>query len=93
MITILRNLWYSREARKAELAQKLEEEQNKLDLEIDKENIDNNVEPVSCMKNLIQTSNAGKTDTFPKEAGESTKCFKRTGKCIKKHVFLVKTFS
>lgn len=85
MITILRNLWYSREARKAELAQKLEEEQSKLDLEIDKENIDNNVERVSCMKNVIQTSlaNACNVNTFPeKEAGEATKCFKRTGKYI-----------
>ncbi|KAI8126150.1 putative RNA helicase armi [Lucilia cuprina] len=74
MITILRNLWVSREARKNELAEKLEEEQNKLDLEIDKENINHNAEPISCMKHIIQT-----TATSSVEPNGSTECFKRTG--------------
>ncbi|KAM7355345.1 putative RNA helicase armitage [Cochliomyia hominivorax] len=78
MITILRNLWYSREARKNELAEKLEEEHRKLDLEIEKENINPNAEPISCMKNVIQTD-ALNNIIEEEESGESTKCFRRTG--------------
>ncbi|XP_065362208.1 probable RNA helicase armi [Calliphora vicina] len=79
MISILRNLWVSREAHKKELAEKLEEEQTKLDLEIDKENINHNAEPISCMKNVIQSSSISSNPIAEQEQSGEKKCFKRTG--------------
>lgn len=79
MITILKNLWYSREARKKELCDKLEEEQRKLDLEIETEDNSSNVEPTSSLKNVIQQH----SDTIVGDNGgesENLKCYKRTGK-------------
>lgn len=78
MITILRNLWSSREARRNELVEKLEEEQRNLDNEIDKENTNANAQPSSCMKNVIQTNNPNEGETHV----ENSDCFKRTGKFL-----------
>lgn len=77
MITILRNLWYSREARNKVLCDKLEEEQRKLDFEIETEDSSNNIEPTSCLKNVIlQHSNTIADDNGQ---SENLKCYKRTG--------------
>lgn len=78
MITILKNLWYSREARKKELCEKLEEEQRKLDLEIATEDKSSNVEPTSCMKNVIQQHSNTIADDYGQS--ENLRCYKRTGK-------------
>lgn len=63
----------SREARKNELTVKLEEAQRNLDAEIDKENVDINAQPVSCMQNVIQSNQ------IEEKREEKSECFKRTG--------------
>lgn len=85
MITILKNLWLSREDRKIELAKKLEEAQSRLDLEIDKENFDHNAQPTSCMKNVLQNSVA-RNNLRDGNSNEETNCFNRTGKQM--YIFL-----
>lgn len=77
MITLLRNLWYSRETRNRVLCDKLEDEQKKLDLEIEEENI--NVDPTSCLKNVIIKQSNTTTDDNSEKCLD-VKCFKRTGK-------------
>lgn len=81
MITILKNFLASRESRKNVLAEKLEEEQRALEEEIDKENVDANAQPTSCMQNVIQNAkNSEDNQQLKQDKEENNKCFMKTGK-------------
>lgn len=78
MITLLKNLLISREARKNELVYKLEEEQRNLDEELDDENINTKAQPTSCMQNVIQNVNINDNEQHG-DGNKNSGCFKRTG--------------
>lgn len=78
MITLLKNLLISREARKNELVYKLEEEQRNLDEELDDENINTKAQPTSCMQNVIQNVNINDNELHG-DGNKNSGCFKRTG--------------
>lgn len=79
MVTLLKNLLMSRETRRIELAEKLEEEQRNLDDELDDETNNINSQPTSCMQNVIQTSALGENEPRDNNANQKSGCFKRTG--------------
>ncbi|XP_067646024.1 probable RNA helicase armi [Eurosta solidaginis] len=82
MLSFLKNLWDSMDAEKQKrlYAEKLEEEQRRLDVEIEKEEIDKvKTGDNSGMQNVLRAINGSTNDNGQTQGQEDDKCFERRG--------------